>query len=88
MHWLPIALTILWQKAYLDRPVCFCTIVHLNDEVTYETWIDNTNDSDVEENAGSFYRDPMPTVPVRIEQLLALKSALIDYTDRFCAAVE
>ncbi|MCW1891227.1 hypothetical protein OK016_27095 [Vibrio chagasii] len=29
----------------------------------------------------------MPTVPVRIEQLLALKSALIDYTDRLCAAV-
>ena len=29
----------------------------------------------------AFADDPMPTVPVRIEQLLALKSALIDYTD-------
>ncbi|WP_215402627.1 coniferyl aldehyde dehydrogenase [Vibrio gigantis] len=35
----------------------------------------------------AFANDPMPTVPVRIEQLLALKSALIDYTDRLCTAV-
>lgn len=35
----------------------------------------------------AFANDPMPTVSVRIEQLLALKSALIDYTDRLCAAV-
>ena len=35
----------------------------------------------------AFADDPMPTVPVRIEQLLALKSALIDYTDRLCVAV-
>lgn len=35
----------------------------------------------------AFADDPMPTVSVRREQLLALKSALIDYTDRLCVAV-
>ncbi|MCZ8489050.1 hypothetical protein O9992_23655 [Vibrio lentus] len=32
----------------------------------------------------AFADDPMPTVPVRIEQLLALKSALIDYSQTVC----
>ncbi|MEZ9836228.1 coniferyl aldehyde dehydrogenase [Vibrio sp. 10N.261.52.C11] len=36
---------------------------------------------------GAFAQNPMPAVSVRIEQLLALKSALIDYTDRLCSAV-
>lgn len=36
---------------------------------------------------GAFAQNPMPAVSERIEQLLALKSALIDYTDRLCSAV-